>query len=191
MSHDQDGAQMGSSYEVGDTPRDALKPAGSGGPTSDFDYDLIPNIPLRGANRENRFLQHKADCDVDTRFELFILDEGQSKVEYKEETRVPNTAIFTFNKEDHTLGNLLSQRLLKEPYIVFSAYKVPHPLFATFELRVSTDGSITPKDAIIACCHQIIVDLNNLKSSFQTEWLSKKIVSEGEQERLAREQNNF
>jgi DNA-directed RNA polymerase II subunit RPB11 len=104
---------------------------------------------------------------------------------------VPNTGIFTFNKEDHTLGNLISQRLLQYDHIVFSAYKVPHPLFATFELRVSTDGSMTPKDAIVKCCTDIVMELDALKRSFQTEWLSKKIVSEGEQERVAREQNNF
>lgn len=104
---------------------------------------------------------------------------------------VPNTAIFTFNKEDHTLGNLLSQRLLKYEYIVFSAYKVPHPLFATFELRVQTDGSITPKEAIIRACKDIVQDLHVLNSSFQTEWLGKKIVSEGEADRIARERDGF
>lgn len=104
---------------------------------------------------------------------------------------VPNTAIFTFNKEDHTLGNLLSQRLLKYEYIVFSAYKVPHPLFATFELRVQTDGTITPKEAIIRCCKDIVQDLHVLNSSFQTEWLGKKIVSEGEADRIARERDAF
>ncbi|QRC93577.1 hypothetical protein JI435_037890 [Parastagonospora nodorum SN15] len=150
-----------------------------------------PNCGLRDATKDNRFVSHKADHDAECRFELFLLDDGQQKIEYKEETRVPNTGIFTFNKEDHTLGNLISQRLLKYPYITFSAYKVPHPLFATFELRVSTDGSITPKDAIIACCRQVVQDLEDLKRSFQTEWLGKKIVSEGEQERVAREQNNF
>jgi DNA-directed RNA polymerase II subunit RPB11 len=86
---------------------------------------------------------------------------------------------------------LISQRLLQYDHIVFSAYKVPHPLFATFELRVSTDGSMTPKDAIVKCCTDIVMELDALKRSFQTEWLSKKIVSEGEQERVAREQNNF
>ncbi|KAF2034698.1 RBP11-like subunits of RNA polymerase [Setomelanomma holmii] len=170
-----------------------------------------PNCGLRDNQKDNRHVSHKADYDAENRFELFLLDDGQSKVEWKEETRksslyehlpkppltnptpsgVPNTAVFTFNKEDHTLGNLLSQRLLKYDYIVFSAYKVPHPLFATFDLRVSTDGSITPKDAIIKCCRDIVGDLEMLKSSFQTEWLGKKIVSEGEAERMAREQNNF
>jgi DNA-directed RNA polymerase II subunit RPB11 len=106
-------------------------------------------------------------------------------------TGVPNTGIFTFNKEDHTLGNLLAQRLLKYDYVVFSAYKVPHPLFATFELRVSTDGTITPRDAIVQCCKDVVNDLEKLKQSFQTEWLGKKIVSEGEAERLAREQAHF
>lgn len=145
--------------------------------------------------------------DIPNRFELFLLDDGQQKVEYKEETRklkypfpqyllmtrsgVPNTAIFTFNKEDHTLGNLLSQRLLKYDYIVFSAYKVPHPLFATFELRVQTDGTITPKEAIVRCCKDIVQDLHVLNSSFQTEWLGKKIVSEGEADRIARERDAF
>ncbi|KAJ4370577.1 DNA-directed RNA polymerase II core subunit [Neocucurbitaria cava] len=146
---------------------------------------------LRDHLRKNRTVAHKADYDNDRRFELFLLDEGQKKIEWKEETRVPHTAIFTFNKEDHTLGNLLSQRLLKYDYIVFAAYKVPHPLFATFELRVQTDGSIAPKDAIIRACKDIVQDLQRLNDSFQQEWLGKKIVSEGEAERIAREQNNF
>jgi DNA-directed RNA polymerase II subunit RPB11 len=68
---------------------------------------------------------------------------------------------------------------------------VPHPLFATFELRVSTDGTITPKDAVVACCGDVVKDLNVLKNSFQTEWLGKKIVSEGEAERTARVNNTF
>lgn len=41
------------------------------------------------------------------------------------------------------------------------------------------------------CCKDVIQDLDKLKSSFTTEWLAKKIVSEGETERMAREQNNF
>ncbi|KAF1953912.1 RBP11-like subunits of RNA polymerase [Byssothecium circinans] len=122
------------------------------------------------------------------RFELFVLDDNQKKIETKEETQVPNTTVFTFNKEDHTLGNMLSQRLLTYPNVIFSAYKVPHPLFATFELRVSTDGTITPKEAVTKCCADIIKDLEVLNRSFQTEWLGKRIVSEGDAERAAREQ---
>lgn len=56
---------------------------------------------------------------------------------------------------------------------------------------MSTDGTITPKEAIIKCCQDVVKDLEQLKNSFQTEWLGKKIVSEGEAERMARENNNF
>lgn len=98
--------------------------------------------------------------------------------------------IFTFNKEDHTLGNLLSQRMHTLPYVTFSAYQVPHPLFAKFELRVSTDGTVTPKQALVNCCRKIIEELAVLDRSFATEWLAKRIVTEGEADRNAREQNN-
>ncbi|KAF1997989.1 RBP11-like subunits of RNA polymerase [Amniculicola lignicola CBS 123094] len=125
------------------------------------------------------------------RFELFLLDEGEEKLQWKDETRVPNTTIFTFNKEDHTLGNLISQRLHKYPEILFSAYKVPHPLFAKFELRVSTDGTITPKEAVIRCCKDVVQDLEVLSRSFTTEYLGKRIVHEGEAERQARERGDF
>lgn len=37
---------------------------------------------------------------------------------------IPSTAIFTLNKEDHTLGNLLRSQLLKNPRVLFSGYKV-------------------------------------------------------------------
>lgn len=106
-------------------------------------------------------------------------------------TEVPNTTVFTFNKEDHTLGNLISQRLLKYDYITFSAYKVPHPLFATFELRVTTDGSITPKDAVVRCCKDVIQDLSKVSMSFQGEWLNQKIIEEGQRDAEVRDQGNY
>jgi DNA-directed RNA polymerase II subunit RPB11 len=91
---------------------------------------------------------------------------------------VANTAIFHFNKEDHTLGNLITQRLHKYKFIQFSAYRVPHPLFATFDLRVTTDGSISPKDAILKACQDVISDLNSLGREFTKEWELKKIAGE-------------
>jgi len=122
------------------------------------------------------------------RFELFLLGDNEQKVEQKEETRVPNTVTFTFNKEDHTLGNLITMRLHKDERVLFSAYKVPHPLFATFDLRVQTDGTCTPKEAVVKACKDAISDLDTLARSFTTEWLGKRIVHEGEAERAAREE---
>jgi DNA-directed RNA polymerase II subunit RPB11 len=42
-------------------------------------------------------------------FESFLLFEGEKKINIEKDTKVPNAAVFTFNKEDHTLGNLLKQ----------------------------------------------------------------------------------
>ncbi|KAF2405460.1 DNA-directed RNA polymerase II subunit RPB11a [Trichodelitschia bisporula] len=113
------------------------------------------------------------------RFELFLLSDGEKKVTWELDTRVPNTALFTFNKEDHTLGNLISSRLLKYPFITFCAYHVPHPLIPQFILRVSTDGSIAPKEAVLTACRDIVHDLDILSREFTKEWELKKIANTG------------
>ncbi|CAG2107769.1 unnamed protein product [Medioppia subpectinata] len=40
-------------------------------------------------------------------FESFLLFEGEKKITIEKDTKVPNAAIFTVNKEDHTLGNMI------------------------------------------------------------------------------------
>jgi DNA-directed RNA polymerase II subunit RPB11 len=106
-----------------------------------------------------------------------------------------STAIFTFNKEDHTLGNLLRDRLLQNSHVTFSGYKVctncppggdmtltikvPHPLFAKFELRIQTYGQITPKEALTAACQELIRELNKLKTNFQDAYNLTKMVQGG------------
>ena len=62
--------------------------------------------------------------------------------------KVESAETFTFNKEDHTLGNLLRIQLLRDPSVRFSGYKMPHPLFHKFELRVQTNGRQTPSAAV-------------------------------------------
>ena len=140
-----------------------------------------------------------AEGDVPPRWELFILGDDEKKVTWELDTRtynppaahrtmtfanplagVPHTATFTFNKEDHTLGNLLASRLHKYEFVKFSAYKIPHPLFAKFELRVTTDGSVSPKEAIVQCCRDLVGDLDMLSREFTKEWELKKIAGQGE-----------
>jgi DNA-directed RNA polymerase II subunit RPB11 len=45
-------------------------------------------------------------------FESFLLLDGEKKIIITKDTKVPNAAIFTVNKEDHTLGNLLMQSVI-------------------------------------------------------------------------------
>jgi len=61
------------------------------------------------------------------------------------------------------------------PNVLFSAYKTPHPLFAEFELRVQTDGSITPKNALMKACGETVRDLDQLSREFTKEFELKKL----------------
>jgi DNA-directed RNA polymerase II subunit RPB11 len=92
---------------------------------------------------------------------------------------VPNAALFTFNKEDHTLGNLLRAHLAKHPHVLFAGYQVPHPLFATFKFRVQTDGEISPKEAVVGACQELVKELQMLDQEFTKEWELKKIAVAG------------
>ncbi len=54
---------------------------------------------------------------------------------------------------------------------------VPHPLFATFELRVQTDGVVSPKEALVNCCKALVGDLEILSREFTKEYELRKMVS--------------
>jgi DNA-directed RNA polymerase II subunit RPB11 len=54
--------------------------------------------------------------------------------------------------------------------------QIPHPLFAKFELRVQTDGEITPKEAVLASCRDLVQELNVLKTNFTREYELRKMV---------------
>ncbi|KAH8747344.1 DNA-directed RNA polymeras-like protein II subunit RPB11 [Hyaloscypha bicolor E] len=110
------------------------------------------------------------------RFELFLLGDGEKKCSEIPDTRTANSSVFTFNKEDHTLANILRAHLLKDPHVTFAGYKIPHPLFATFELRVQTDGSLTPKEALVNTCKNLVQDLEILSREFTKEFELRKMV---------------
>jgi len=110
------------------------------------------------------------------RFELFLLGEGEKKVTVTPDTRTPNTSLFIFNKEDHTLGNLLKCHLNKNQHVTFAGYRVPHPLIPSFELRVQTDGVLSPTDAVVATSKAIVSDLGHLSREFTKEYELRKMV---------------
>jgi DNA-directed RNA polymerase II subunit RPB11 len=48
-----------------------------------------------------------------------------------------------------------------------------------FELRVQTDGSLTPKDALLTACKDSVNDLGTLSREFSKEFELRKMVNEG------------
>uniref|UniRef100_A0AC34R7A8 DNA-directed RNA polymerase RBP11-like dimerisation domain-containing protein n=1 Tax=Panagrolaimus sp. JU765 TaxID=591449 RepID=A0AC34R7A8_9BILA len=106
-------------------------------------------------------------------FESFLLFEGDKKIEIEKDTKVPNAAIFKFNKEDHTLGNLLKHQLLKDKKVIFAGYRNPHPLEYTFLLRIQTTGEITPADALLTAITDLMTELSILEDRFREELQSR------------------
>ena len=72
----------------------------------------------------------------------------------------------TFSDHDHTLGNLLRSELLRDPDVIFAAYKVPHPLTRSVEVRVQTfDNSV--EDDVNSAIKNIISSLEDFEEAFE------------------------
>lgn len=101
---------------------------------------------------------------------------------------MPNAAIFTINKEDHTLGNLIRKyaiiinlckeaaylsifiycsQLLKDPNVLFAGYKVPHPLEHKFIVRIQTTSDYTPQDALMHAITDLLAELSLFEERFK------------------------
>lgn len=113
------------------------------------------------------------------RYELILVPEGVPKVALTPDSKLPNCATIKFEKEDHTLGNLLRAQLLKDDRVLFEAYKVEHPLDHSFVLRVQTIDGLEPKEAVTEACKTILFQLDQLRQKFEEEWELKKISAEG------------
>ncbi|GJJ15072.1 hypothetical protein Clacol_009347 [Clathrus columnatus] len=109
------------------------------------------------------------------RHELFVLDDGEKGVEVIEDTKIPNAATFKIIKQDHTLGNMLRSQLLAMPSILFAGYKVPHPLEPYFILKIQTDGSITPTEALEQAGNALLKLISDLQAKFKAEFAYKDV----------------
>ncbi|KAG2459107.1 LRWD1 protein, partial [Polypterus senegalus] len=83
------------------------------------------------------------------------------------DTKVPNACLFTLNKEDHTLGNIIRSQLLKDPQVLFAGYKVPHPLEHKVVIRVQTTPDYSPQEAFTNAITDLISELSLLEERFR------------------------
>ena len=51
--------------------------------------------------------------------------------------------------------------------MVFAGYRNPHPLENHFLLRIQTDGSITPADALTDAINKLLVELTTIEEGFK------------------------
>ncbi|KAJ2922298.1 hypothetical protein H1R20_g14803, partial [Candolleomyces eurysporus] len=113
------------------------------------------------------------------RYELFVLEDGEKPVEVTEDTKIPNAATIKIVKQDHTLGNMLRAQLLATPHVLFAGYKVPHPLHPYFQIKIQTDGTITPQDALEQAASKLIGTISDLEAKFRREFTFKGNEADG------------
>ena len=100
-------------------------------------------------------------------FESFLLFDGEKKITKEQDTKVPNASIFTINKEDHTLGNMIRCQLLKDPNVIFAGYKNPHPLEHKVIIRVQTTSDYTPTEALRNAITDLIAEASLFEERFR------------------------
>lgn len=60
--------------------------------------------------------------------------------------------------------------VLAIPGVLFCGYKVPHPLEPRTLLKIQTDGSLTPVQALQRGCERVIGNINSLTTKFTQEF---------------------
>ncbi|HOM96431.1 MAG TPA: DNA-directed RNA polymerase subunit L [Methanofastidiosum sp.] len=78
-----------------------------------------------------------------------------------------NLMEFRIIGEDHTLCNVLRDALLENQKVKVAAYKIDHPLLDKKRPKfiISTDGTISPKDALLEAIKSIEKDVKYLKEN--------------------------
>ena len=100
----------------------------------------------------------------------FLLDEdnGEKKIEYSADTKVTNAGTFRFNKEDHTVGNILRCQLLRDPAVRFAGYIHPHPLVHYIDLKIQTNTSnVSPAEVLSNAMEDLGGETDHLTTAFQ------------------------
>lgn len=95
--------------------------------------------------------------------EIFSLNEEKNKIKVKKDLIFPNLAIFRLAKEDHTIGNVIHQKLLTFKDVLFCAYKKPHPLENFVIFKIMTNENLTPFQALDCCLKDLYIELSVLE----------------------------
>ena len=105
-------------------------------------------------------------------FEQFK-DQEEKVIEHPEE-KIQNTSLFIINDEDHTFGNAVKMMLLRNPKIRFVAYRKPHPLENKIEIKIKTNGEITPLNAFREALRNLNDDIEDCKKELDEEFQNYK-----------------
>ncbi|KAH8066501.1 RNA polymerase II [Aureococcus anophagefferens] len=83
------------------------------------------------------------------RIDSYVLADGEKKMVYANDEKIPNAGTFTIAKETHTVGNLLQMQVLRNNQVRYCGYKMPHPLQNTMLVKVQTTTSKATPVAVV------------------------------------------
>lgn len=107
--------------------------------------------------------------DIDS-YKIYKLeDDYKIKIDNKEN----NFVQFELIKEDHTIGNAIQTELLENNNIVFSGYRIPHPLKPYLHIKIKTKSNTTPQNELKKTITILQNKISSIRKSFKNE-LSKK-----------------
>merc|ERR1712110_887805 len=95
-------------------------------------------------------------------------DDSVQKVTCQNDHKVPNAVMLVIEREDHTLGNILRMQLLEDDQVLFSGYRVPHPLEPAIQVRVQTRSEDPgPVQVLHNAIDSLKTELGTIDSRFQ------------------------
>jgi len=100
------------------------------------------------------------------RYDRFAPREGEAKVTFSRDQKLPNAGVFSVLREDHTAGNLIRCSLHDDPEVVFAGYRIPHPLEPLMEVRVQTTARKTPVAAVSEALDRLTAEVDSLTRQF-------------------------
>lgn len=97
-------------------------------------------------------------------------DPNLNRVKLEKDPGISNCYTFTILKEDHTLGNLLTQELLNEPRVLFAGYRIVHPMSDLIVVRVNVNDNIDqPEELVKETIERLCSDFKNLSNQLETQ----------------------
>jgi DNA-directed RNA polymerase II subunit RPB11 len=92
---------------------------------------------------------------------------GDALVSAEKDSGVNNCWQFRIQHEDHTLGNMLTQKLLDEDRVLFAGYRIHHPMDDWIYIRVNVSDDITrPVDLVNVAINNLVTEINRLAGEF-------------------------
>ncbi len=74
--------------------------------------------------------------------------------------------IINIADEDYTMGNLIAKLAEAKPEVVYSAYRIDHPLIPKLTLTIITDGSRAPIEVL----KEVLNDISRMAKEFQEKF---------------------